>query len=176
MSCYLTQKRSSSGVNQKSSGYTIISILIATVIFGILGLVTYGYLRQTNDAKVTSAEQILTTNYPRAIISYINVAGYPQSSTSADITTALERRGLKNTTVWGKAWTASTTGSGQTANVTVTYPVGTGTSDTSNNGVADTVSATATEMATALSDGQRYPEIKSATANGSSLTIVYRLQ
>jgi type II secretory pathway pseudopilin PulG len=88
----------------RSLGYTITSMVIATVIFGILALMAaYGVNRAMSNGRMESAQQQLTTVFANAAYEMYTHTG----NSSRWSTAALKRYGAPMTTVFDTGWTAS---------------------------------------------------------------------
>lgn len=143
------------GTRKKQRGFTMVELLMVLVAIGLLiWVMNSGLFQSQEDAKAQTAKTQLLKDFPRAIATLVS---FTNKCTNTTITQPkLISRGVPSETVWGGAWTVTTSG-GNT--VTVTYPLD----------VKDTTLGT--EIATALA---RSDNVKSATGTGVLVTVSYR--
>ncbi|HHH9441266.1 TPA: type II secretion system protein [Pseudomonas aeruginosa] len=136
-------------------GFTLIELGVAMAIMAVLvAFLLPGFLKQRDDAKVSTALGQLQKDFPGAISR--QVARTNTCSTTTITAAKLQDRGVPALTVWNTAWTVDSV----TANaVTISYTL----ASSDNN--------TAADMVTALNASNN---INSATATGNTkVTVTY---
>jgi prepilin-type N-terminal cleavage/methylation domain-containing protein len=135
-------------------GYTLVELVVVLAIIAMIILYgASGLFQSKEDAKVQSAKTQLLKDFPSGIQRLVTMAN---ACNNTSITKAkLESRGVPATTVFGGAWTVTTSG-GNTA--TVTYPLD----------IADA------DLATALKDSLTgAPNVKSVTGSATQVVVNY---
>ncbi|MFL1449353.1 type II secretion system protein [Pseudomonas tritici] len=136
-------------------GFTLIEVMIVLAILALLATALYnGLFQSKEDAKVQAAKTQLLKDFPTGITRLVTMSNKCNNTT---ITYAkLVERGMPAETVFGGAWSVTTSG-GNTA--TITYPLD----------LEDT------KLATDLKDSlASASNIKSATGTASSVVVSYR--
>jgi len=140
---------------KKQGGFTLVELVVVLAILALIIMVMSGGLFQSKeDAKVQAAKTQLLKDFPSGITRLVTMSNKCNNTTITK--DKLIERGAPAETVFGSAWTVTTTG-GNTA--TVTYPLD----------LADT--ALATDLKDALAAA---PNVKSATGTSAQVVVAYR--
>lgn len=144
----------------RQSGFTTLELIVVLVIIGVL-VVAFGWVSvgKTDDAKANMTLTALSFDMPTAVRSYLGVNTPPAEGT--DVTDELVERGVKPTTPWEGSWSAQIEGSGESARVSVTYPIGGG-----------KAAEMAQQIATKLGDKDIYPLIDGAAVESSEDVVI----
>lgn len=136
-------------------GFTLVELVIVLAILAlIIAVMSSGLFQSREDSKVQAAKTQLLKDFPSAITRLVTMSNKCNSTTITQ--PKLIDRGAPKETVFGSAWTVTTTG-GNT--VTVTYPLD----------LQDTT------LATSLRDSLvTAPNVKSATGTATQVVVAYR--
>lgn len=151
----MTQPERKMKAKNSQQGFTLVELVVVLAILAlIIGVMSSGLFQSKEDAKVQAAKTQLLKDFPSAITRLVTMSNKCNNTT---ITQAkLIERGAPEETVFGGAWTVTTSG-GNTA--TVTYPLD----------LQDT------SLATSLKDSLvTAPNVKSATGTTTQVVVAYR--
>ena len=151
----MTQRECKMNAKNSQQGFTLVELVVVLAILAlIIGVMSSGLFQSKEDAKVQAAKTQLLKDFPSAITRLVTMSNKCNNTT---ITQAkLIERGAPEETVFGGAWTVTTSG-GNTA--TVTYPLD----------LQDTA------LATSLKDSLvTAPNVKSATGTTTQVVVAYR--
>lgn len=140
---------------KKQRGFTMVELLMVLVAIGLLiWVMNSGLFQSQEDAKAQTAKTQLLKDFPRGIATLVS---FTNKCTNTTITRdKLISRGVPSETVWGGAWSVTTSG-GNT--VTVTYPLD----------LKDT------DLGAQVADALlRSDNIKTATGTGTQIVVSYR--
>jgi prepilin-type N-terminal cleavage/methylation domain-containing protein len=142
-------------VPRKQQGFTLLELVIVLSIIAIFIAILYAGLSQSKeDSKVQAVKTVVLKDFPTSITQLVTMANKCNNTTVTY--DKMVARGAPAETVFGQAWTVTTTG-GNT--VTVTYPL-----DLQDTDLA-------TDLVDALSDS---PNIKSVTGTSAQIVVAYR--
>jgi prepilin-type N-terminal cleavage/methylation domain-containing protein len=140
---------------KSQQGFTLVELVVVLAILAlIIGVMSSGLFQSKEDAKVQAAKTQLLKDFPSAITRLVTMSNKCNNTTITR--DKMVERGAPEETVFGGAWTVTTTG-GNTA--TVTYPLD----------LQDTTLATSLKDSLATA-----PNVKSATGTTAQVVIAYR--
>ncbi|WP_121498436.1 prepilin-type N-terminal cleavage/methylation domain-containing protein [Pseudomonas aeruginosa] len=140
---------------KSQQGFTLVELVVVLAILAlIIGVMSSGLFQSKEDAKVQAAKTQLLKDFPSAITRLVTMSNKCNNTTITR--DKMVDRGAPEETVFGGAWTVTTTG-GNTA--TVTYPLD----------LEDTT------LATSLKESlETAPNVKSATGTTAQVVVAYR--
>ncbi|MEX6780266.1 type II secretion system protein [Pseudomonas aeruginosa] len=151
----MTQLGRKMNAKKSQQGFTLVELVVVLAILAlIIGVMSSGLFQSKEDAKVQAAKTQLLKDFPSAITRLVTMSNKCNNTTITR--DKMVERGAPEETVFGGAWTVTTSG-GNTA--TVTYPLD----------LADTALATSLKDSLATA-----PNVKSSTGTTTQVVIAYR--